>query len=102
MVSPNKLPQLRGRLMKRRNELFKAHGKLDQDRRELGEPEVEFEESAQIGSLLWQRENRTPGKETPGPGEGVPVEEERQDAYTSRKEGVPFILPDELVPEEKD
>jgi hypothetical protein len=102
MASPNKLSQLRGKLMKRRKEVFKAHGKLEQDRRELGEPEVEFEESAQIDPLLWQREDRTPGKEAPRSVEGVPVEEERQDAYTSRKKGVPFIPPDGLLPEEKD
>ncbi len=61
----------------------------------------QFLEEIQIDPLLWQREDRAPGQKTPSSIEGVPVDQESPNAFSSRTEGVPFIPPDELVPEEK-
>jgi DnaK suppressor protein len=62
---------------------------------------TQLSEEIQIDPLLWQREDRAPGKTVPPSIEGVPVEQERQNVFASRTEGIPFIPPDELVPEEK-
>lgn len=45
------LEQIHRLLARRRDEIFKAHLRAEDDRRSLMEPEIEFEESAQNGSI---------------------------------------------------
>ncbi len=51
MKERDELTRLRQRLIKRRDAIFKAHRRTEEQRRTLLEPEIEFEESSQKESL---------------------------------------------------
>jgi len=51
MVKPSQMAHLKQKLYRRRQEIFDSRGNLETARRELGRPEVEFEENAEKASL---------------------------------------------------
>jgi DnaK suppressor protein len=52
MLTQEKIDQLKARLLRERDRVFDTHARLRDDREELVEREVEFEENAQKDSLL--------------------------------------------------